>query len=201
MTPTQNVEEPIKLIGSVTSSLVPQTGRRDCCLLTEAATTPTSETFASHCWNRTIWAVPHLRVARPLWSESGGRGPASATSAAASSPPRTRAPRRNRGHPRPGRGMSSFALAGPQCPMEQKRLKDTLGLTLERVSGVPPRGWRCGSLRLIARRWPVLRNRGGRPAARGSRRPRAMIARGRAGAPRRTRATAQARRASGQAHP
>ena len=24
--------------------------------------------------------------------------------------------------------------------MEQKRLKDTLGLTLERVSGVPPRG-------------------------------------------------------------
>jgi hypothetical protein len=28
----------------------------------------------------------------------------------------------------------------PRCPMEQKRLKDTPGLTLGRVSGVPPRG-------------------------------------------------------------
>ena len=36
--------------------------------------------------------------------------------------------------------MSPFALAGPRCPMEQKRLKDTLGLTPERVSGVPLRG-------------------------------------------------------------
>ena len=36
--------------------------------------------------------------------------------------------------------MSPFALAGPRCPMEQKRLKDTLGLTPERVSSVPPRG-------------------------------------------------------------
>ena len=36
--------------------------------------------------------------------------------------------------------MSPFALAGPRCPMEQKRLKDTLGLTPERVSGVRLRG-------------------------------------------------------------
>ena len=36
--------------------------------------------------------------------------------------------------------MSPFALAGPRCPMEQDRLKDTLGLTPERVSGVPLRG-------------------------------------------------------------
>ena len=27
-----------------------------------------------------------------------------------------------------------------RCSVEQERLKDTLGLTLERVSGVPPRG-------------------------------------------------------------
>jgi len=61
--------------------------------------------------------------------------------------------------------------------------------------------WRCTSLRLIARRGPVFTNRGGRPAARGSRPPRAMIAPSRAGAPRRTRAIAQARRASEQARP
>jgi hypothetical protein len=36
--------------------------------------------------------------------------------------------------------MSPFALPGPAMPDEQKRLKDTLGLTPERVSGVPPRG-------------------------------------------------------------
>jgi hypothetical protein len=67
-------------------------------------------------------------------------GAASATSAAASSPPRKRAPRRPPGRPRPGRGMSPFALAGPAMPDGTKRLKDTLGLTVGRVSGVPPRG-------------------------------------------------------------
>ena len=36
--------------------------------------------------------------------------------------------------------MSPLRSQAPRCPMEQKRLKDTLGLTLERVSGVPPRG-------------------------------------------------------------
>jgi hypothetical protein len=36
--------------------------------------------------------------------------------------------------------MSPLRSEAPRCPMEQKRLKDTLGLTLERVSGVPPRG-------------------------------------------------------------
>ena len=64
-----------------------------------------------------------------------------------------------------------------------------------------PRSRRCASLTPIAPRWPVLRNRGGRPTARDSRPPRATIARGRAGAPRRMRAIAQARRASGQARP
>jgi hypothetical protein len=43
-------------------------------------------------------------------------GAASATSAAAGGPPRKRTSRRRRGRPRPGRGMSSFALAGPAMP-------------------------------------------------------------------------------------
>ena len=48
---------------------------------------------------------------------------ASATSAAASSPPRKRAPRRGRGRPRPGRGMSPFALAGPAMPDGTKAIE------------------------------------------------------------------------------
>jgi hypothetical protein len=36
--------------------------------------------------------------------------------------------------------MSSLALAGPAMPAMEKRLKDTLGVTPERASGVPPRG-------------------------------------------------------------
>jgi hypothetical protein len=64
-------------------------------------------------------------------------GEASATSAAASSPPRKRSPRRPRGRPRPGRGVSPLRSQAPRCPMEQKRSKDTLGLTLGRVCGVP----------------------------------------------------------------
>ena len=129
-------------------------------------------------------------------------GAASATSAAASSSPRKRAPRRRRGRPRPGRGMSPFALAGPAMPDGTKAIeghpRPHARACVRRPSA---RLWRCASLRLVARRWPVLRNRGGRPAVRGSRTPRAMIARGRAGAPRRVRATAQARRASRQARP
>ena len=50
-------------------------------------------------------------------------GAASATSAAASSPPRKRAPRRRRGRPRPGRGMSPFALAGPAMPDGTKAIE------------------------------------------------------------------------------
>ena len=132
-------------------------------------------------------------------------GAASATSAAASSSPRKRAPRRRRGRPRPGRGMSPFALAGPAMPdgTKEKRLKDTLGLTPE---GVCPASLRAALSEMCLAQadstpWPVLRNRGGRPAVRGSRTPRAMIARGRAGAPRRVHAIAQARRASRQARP
>jgi hypothetical protein len=128
-------------------------------------------------------------------------GAASATSAAASSPPRKRVPRRRRCRPRPGRGMSPFALAGPAMPDGTKRSKDTLGLTPERVSGVPPRGLEMCLAQADSTPMAVLRNRGGRPAVRGSRPPRAMIARGRAGAPRTVHATAQARRASGQARP
>jgi hypothetical protein len=36
--------------------------------------------------------------------------------------------------------MSPLALAGPAMPDGTKAMKDTLGLTLGRVSGVPPRG-------------------------------------------------------------
>jgi len=127
-------------------------------------------------------------------------GAASATSAAASSPSRKRAPRRGWDRRRPGREMSPFAPARPRCPME----KATQGHPRHHpraVSGRPSAQPGDVSLRPIAHRWPVLRNRGGRPAARGSQPPRAMIARGRAGAPRRMRAIAQARRASGQARP
>ena len=68
-------------------------------------------------------------------------GAASATSAAASSSPRKRAPR-----PVVGVALGQDAECrplrsqAPRCPMVQKRLKDTLGLTPERVSGVPLRG-------------------------------------------------------------
>jgi hypothetical protein len=127
-------------------------------------------------------------------------GAASASSAAASSPPRNRAPRRGRGRLRLGRGVSPLRSQAPRCPMDKA------------IEGHPrPLARACvwrPSLRpgdvprsRSSRRWPVLRNRGGRPAARGSRPPRAMIARARAGAPRRVRAIAQARRASGQARP
>jgi hypothetical protein len=36
--------------------------------------------------------------------------------------------------------MSPFALAGPAMPDGTKAMKDTLGVTPERVSGVPLRG-------------------------------------------------------------
>ena len=128
-------------------------------------------------------------------------GAASATSAAAGSPPRKRTSRRRWGRPRPGRGMSPLRSQAPRCPMEQRRLKISSASRSSVCLASLRAAWRCASFRLVARRWPVLRNRGGRPAARGSRPPRAMIARGRAGAPRRVRAIAQARRASGQARP
>ena len=129
-------------------------------------------------------------------------GAASATSAAAGSPPRKRTPRRRRRRPRPGQGNVALALAGPAMPDGTRAIeghpRPHARACVWRPSARPED---VASLRLVARRWPVLRNRGGRPAARGSRPPRAMIARGRAGAPRRVRATAQARRASRQARP
>ena len=97
------------------------------------------DTVAARCCNRTIWAAPHLRAARPLWSESGGRGgvsdlgggeqPTAEASAASTS-----------GSPSARTRNVAFALAGPRCQVEQQRLKDALGLTPERVSGVPRRG-------------------------------------------------------------
>ena len=50
-------------------------------------------------------------------------GAASATSAAAGSPPRKRTSHRRRGRPRPGRGMSAFALAGPARPDGTKAIE------------------------------------------------------------------------------
>jgi hypothetical protein len=141
------------------------------------------------------------RAARALWSGSGGRGgvgdlggggqltaEASAASRSGSRSARTR--------------NVAFALAGPAMPDGTKAID---GYPRPHARSVCPASlraaWRCASFRLVARRWPVLRNRGGRPAVRGSRPPRAMIARGRAGAPGRVRAIADARRASGQARP
>ena len=129
-------------------------------------------------------------------------GAASATSAAASSPARKRAPASTLGSP---------SARDAKCRPCGRRSRDarwnksdsrTPSASLSSVCLASlPRSRRWASLRPIAHRWPVLRNRGGRPAVRGSRPPRAMIARGRAGAPRRMRAIAQARRASGQARP
>ena len=82
------------------------------------------------------------RAARRLWSESGGRGGVSdlgggeQPTAEASAASTSRSPSAREG----GRGMSPFALAGPAMPDGTSRLKDTLGLTPERVSGVPSRG-------------------------------------------------------------
>jgi hypothetical protein len=148
------------------------------------------------CWKRTIWAARHPR-STPLWSESGGRGgvsdlgggeqpTAEASAASTSGSPSART-----------RNVALCARRPRDARWNKSGLKDTLGLTLERLRAAR----RCISLRPIERRWPVLRNRGGRPPARGSRPPRAMIARGRAGAPRRMCAIARARRASRQARP
>ena len=149
----------------------------------------------SDCCCRTIWA------ARPLWSESGGRGgvsdlgggeqPTAEASAASTS-----------GSPSARTRSVAFALAGPAMPdgttaiegHPRPHARACVRRPSVRLGDVPRSGW-------VARRWPVLRNRRGRPAVRGSRPPRAMIARGRAGAPRRMRAIAQARRASRQARP
>jgi hypothetical protein len=87
-------------------------------------------------------------------------GAASATSAAASSPPRKRAARRRRGRPRPGRGMSPLRSQAPRCPMGQTRLKDTFGVTSERVSGVPLRGLEMCLAK--ARGTPMARSQGSR---------------------------------------
>ena len=76
----------------------------------------------------------------PVWSESGGRGGVSdlgggeQLTAEASAASTSGAALGQDAECRPLRSQD------PRCPMEQKRLKDTLGLTLGRVSGVPPRG-------------------------------------------------------------
>ena len=89
---------------------------------------------------RTIWAAPQPRAARPLWSESGGRGGVSdlgsseqpTAEASAASTSGSRAART--------RNVALCARRPRNARWNRKRLKDTLGVTLERVSGVPPRG-------------------------------------------------------------
>ena len=68
------------------------------------------------CPFRTIWAAPHLRAARALWSESGGRGGVSDLGGGEQPTAEASAASRRRGRARPGRGMSPFALAGPAMP-------------------------------------------------------------------------------------
>ena len=109
-------------------------GQRDRCR-TQAATTwmlrpPVNATAVGQSGQR------GSRAARPLWSESGGRGGVSDLGGGI------------RGATRVDVGVAlgqdaecrPLRSQAPRCPMEQKRLKDTLGLTPERVSGVPPRG-------------------------------------------------------------
>jgi hypothetical protein len=139
---------------------------------------------------RTIWAAPQARAVRPLWFESGGRDRGQRPRPAASSPPRKQAPRRRQGRPRPERECRPFAPARRRCPVE-KAIQGHPRPHAEGVSGVRPRGLEMCLGQADSTPMAVLRNRGGRPAARGSRPPRAMIARVRAGAPRRMRAIAQ----------
>ena len=76
-------------------------------------------------------------------------GAASATSAAAGSSPRKRASRRRRGRPRPGRGMSSFGLAGPAMPDGTKAIEGhprpharaCVWRPSARLGDVPRSGW------------------------------------------------------------
>jgi hypothetical protein len=105
-------------------------------------------------------------------------GAASATSAAASSPSRKRAPRRPWGRPRPGTRNVALRARRPRDARWNKSDSRTPSASPSSVCPASlPRSRRCASLRPIAHRWPVLRNRGGRPAARGSRPPQAMVAR------------------------
>jgi hypothetical protein len=157
---------------------------------------------AGVCCSRTIWAALHLRAARPLWSESGGRGGVSDLGGGGEQPAAEASAASTSGSPSAGTRNVVLCARRPAMPDGTKAIEghpraSRSGVCLASLRAV----WGCASLRLIARRWPVLRNRGGGAASRGSRPPRAMIARGRAGAPRRTRAIAQARRASRQAHP
>jgi hypothetical protein len=81
--------------------------------------------------SRTIWAAPHVRAGRPLWSESDGRGAVSDLGGG-EQPTGERAPRRRRGRPGPG-VVVAWARRPRDATVEQERLRDTLGLTPERV--------------------------------------------------------------------
>ncbi len=93
------------------------------------------------CHNRTISAAPHPRR---LCSESARRGPASATSAPAGSPPRKRAPRWLRRRPWRERGMSpkrSPAGSLRQGESNRRRLRPPP----PECSSAARRGRACGS--------------------------------------------------------
>jgi hypothetical protein len=87
------------------------------------------------CSFRTIWAAPQPRAAPPLWSESGGR--CGVSDLGSREQPIEEAPRRRWGRPRPGTRNVALAVGGPAMPDGTKRFNDSLGVTLERVSGVP----------------------------------------------------------------
>ena len=89
-------------------------GQRDRCR-TQAATTwmlrpPVNATAVGQSGQR------GSRAARPFWSESGGRGGVSDLGGGEQA-------RRRRGRPRPGRGMSPFALVGPAMPDGTKAIE------------------------------------------------------------------------------
>jgi hypothetical protein len=88
---------------------------------------------------RTIWAASHLRAARPLWCENGGRGGVSELGGGEQPTAETAAHRR-RGRPRPGRGVSPVSLAGPAMPDRTKAIEGHPRPHARACVWRPPRG-------------------------------------------------------------
>ena len=79
------------------------------------ATMPMPSLLLSATAVGTISAAPHPRAARPVWSESGRRGGVSGLGGGGQ-PTAKRAPRRRRGRPSRGRGMSPKQRPGAHRP-------------------------------------------------------------------------------------
>ena len=91
------------------------------------------------CCSRTIWAARQARAARPLWSESGGRGVVSDLSGGEQ--PTARSERRVDLRAALGQDAEwPLALAGPAMPDGTNAIHGHPRASRPSVSGVPPRG-------------------------------------------------------------